>query len=136
MPEDEHFRTMTPGADGLPVVGPTRRSLGAKIPDDIVPDANGEVHPGAGGMSTAPGSIWNLPHHRRPRGMGRGSTGPPGDWVFSATEGQLVNPALLVRRDPRRPAKHALVEPRHSMQLNRYQGALAATRPQWRRVWP
>src|SRR2546430_2606362 len=78
MPPGEYFRTMTRADDGLPVVGRSARSLGVRVPEDIQPDAAGRVVPGQGGMSVAPGSFWNLPNHRRPRGLGRGSTGPCG----------------------------------------------------------
>ncbi len=66
--------------------------------------------------------------------MGRGSTGPPGDLVYHAMEATLRTESLTVRADPKRPSKHALVEPAHSMSLAVYEDALAATRPNWRRL--
>ncbi len=84
----------------------------------------------------SPGSMWNLPNHRRPRSMGRGSTGPAGDRVF-AVEGACVDaPPLATRPDPARPEKHAFVEPSEPIPLDGFEAALAATRPHWRPVWP
>jgi len=109
--------------------------LGVRVPEDVSPDAAGVVMPGTGGMSVAPDSMWNLPNHRRPRGMERGSTGPVADHVFSITEGSLGDNGLTARPDPDAPGVHALVEPRTPMLLVGYEGALTATRASWQGVW-
>ncbi len=83
------FRSMTPADNGDPVVAPTARGLGVRAPEDIKPDAGGEVSPNEGGMSVSPGSVWNLPPHRRPRTMGRGSTGHAADEVYESMPGAL-----------------------------------------------
>jgi len=129
------YRAMTPNADGLPTVGRTARSLGVRS-SDVTVGRGGWVEPGTGGMSVAPGSPWNLPHHRRPRSLGRGSTGHDEDRVFEISEGRVVAESLVVRPDGRRPELHAFVEPATRMQLGEYETALAATRPAWKVVWP
>lgn len=126
------FRAMKPAPDGMPVTAPSGRALGARIPGDIDPDAQGVVHPRTGGMSVSPGSVWNIPHHRRPRGMGHGSTGPPGDQIFGMEA--FSGFRLCARPDPARPDKHAFVEPALPMLSEPYQQELVATRPSWRRM--
>ena len=127
---------MTPEADGLPTVGRSARMLGVRVPEDIHLDAGGHVLPGTGGMSVAPDSMWNLPNHRRPRGMGRGSTGPVPDHVFSIVSAPLRDNGLVARRDPEAPVVHARIEPREKVLLEEFERSLAATRPSWSRVWP
>jgi hypothetical protein len=105
------------------------------VPEDIAPDANGNVIPGTGGMSCSPGSIWKIPAHRRPRGMARGSSGPPGDRVYGAGIDAL-GPSLRLRPDPRRPDDHVFIEPDSVMLLADYVRCLVATRPEWKRAWP
>jgi len=131
-----YFRAMTPDPDGLPRCGSSARSLGVRVPQDVRPDAAGYITPGTGGMSVAPDSLWNLPHHRRPRGMGRGSTGPEQDYVFSIKVGPLQLHELQVRPDPRTPSVHALVEPMKRIRLEEFQHVLVATRPNWTTAWP
>ena len=127
------FRSMTPAADGLPTVGRSARSLGVRVPQDIRADADGNVWPGQGGMSVAPDSMWNVPNHRRPRSMERGSTGPAFDQVFALVSIQV---GLAVRLDPDRPTKHAYVEPASVVPLEAFEDSIADTRPEWKRVWP
>jgi hypothetical protein len=60
------YRSMTKDGDE-PKVGPSARSLGVRVPNDI-PAPDGKVTPGSGGMSVAP--AWgDLPPWRI-----------PGDW--------------------------------------------------------
>jgi hypothetical protein len=125
---------MTPADDGGPVIAPTARGLGARVPEDISPDAAGEVSPGTGGMSVSPGSVWNLPGHRRPRTMGRGSTGHAFDAVYVTTPQALIPYTLSVREDPASPATHAFVEPASRRPLASYQQGLGDSRPAWRKV--
>lgn len=127
---------MTPAADGLPLVGPSARTLGVRVPQDVMPNAVGDVVPGSGGMSVAPDSMWNLPHHRRPRGLGRGSTGHVQDYVFAVEPASLQEQVLVVRPDPAAPRIHALVEPMRPVPLQMFEYALAATRLHWRVEWP
>jgi hypothetical protein len=130
------FRAMTPALDGLPMVGRAARLLGVRVPQDIAPDRDGEVRPGTGGMSVAPTSMWDLPNHRRPRGMGRGSTGPSNDQVYSLQEVVLDDQLLALRADPEAPMINAFVEPLTIVALSEYATRLAGTRPSWMRVWP
>lgn len=130
------FRGMTPSEDGLPVVARSARALGVRADKDIRLNSEGRVLPGCGGMSVAPSSVWNLPNHRRPRGMGRGSTGPAADRMFSIAPESVSSAGLLVRPDPERPAKHAFIEPPEVIELFRYEAMLGSTRTQWKQVWP
>jgi hypothetical protein len=129
------YRAMIPSGDGLPTVGRTARCLGVRA-SDVTVGPDGSIAPGMGGMSVAPGSPWNLPHHRRPRSLGRGSTGHDQDRVFEVAEDRVGAASLAVRPDDRRPELHAFVEPATRMQLVDYEQALAATRPAWKVVWP
>jgi hypothetical protein len=135
-PESLYYRTMTPDADGFPVVGRSARMLGVRIPQDVAPDEGGFVQPGTGGMSVAPGSIWNLPNHRRPRGMQRGSSGHPGDFVYGVEGTAILETGLVIRFDSALPQIHALVEPAISVELSRYEADLGSTRMAWRKQWP
>lgn len=117
-------------------MGRSARCLGVRVPRDIAPDADGFVTTGRGGMSVAPDSLWNLPHHRRPRTLGRGSTGPDGDHVFSVEGPSLEVRELRTRPDPAAPVIHAFVEPKGRVALAGFETALASTRPEWHRVWP
>jgi hypothetical protein len=127
---------MTPASDSPPLEGPTHRTLGIVVPEDVRPDAGGCVHWGGGGVSVAPCMLWKLPNHRRPRDMGRGSTGKNTDHVFSLSLESVRNVELATRADPDRVTKHALVEPDGSMLLDDYRAAIARTRIEWKRVWP
>src|SRR3990170_302226 len=131
-----YFRSMTPAIDHLPTSGRSARMLGVRVPGDVMPDGAGHVVPGTGGMSVAPDSMWNLPHHRRPRGMGRGSTGPVRDHVFSIAPAPLRDNGLVARRDPEAPVVHALIEPAETVLLEDFERSLVATRPSWSRAWP
>jgi hypothetical protein len=104
--------------------------------DNQIANAAGDVLPGTGGMSVAPGSMWNVPNHRRPRGMLRGSTGHAGDRVYSIEPAEIVNQPLSVRPHPPGSTLHAHVEPSRQMSLVAYEDALAATRPSWIQAWP
>ena len=134
--ETDYFRSMTPGSDGAPEVGRSARRLGVRVPQDVQQDAAGLVQPRTGGLSVSPDSLWNLPNHRRPRPLGRGSTGPAADTVYAIAEPLLEMRALVVRRDPGRPDKHAFEEPSAPTPLSAYESALESTCSAWRRVWP
>jgi len=110
--------------------------LGIRIPQDILPDERGFVHPGRIGMSVAPKSAWNLPNHRRPRGMGMGSSGRYDDRVYALGENALLDDKLKVRGDPDQPDRHAFIEPAFAVELSVYEADLADTRRDWRQMWP
>lgn len=122
---------MTPAEDGLPRGGRSARALGVRVPQDIQPDAEGAVIPGIGGMSVAPGSILNLPNHRRPRAYGSGSTGPDEDRIYAVEDDSLAAHPLLLQPDPNRPTRHATIEPEERTPLESYESALTATREDW-----
>lgn len=130
------FRAMTPDADRRPLVGRSERRLGVRVPQDVTPNAAGDIVPGTGGMSVAPDSIWNLPHHRRPRGLERGSTGPSQDYVYAVDPRVLMERGLVARPDPIAPAIHAFIEPASLVSLTGFEHALTSTRPDWQVVWP
>ena len=109
--------------------------LGVRVPEDIQPDDRGTVRPECGGMSVAPDSIWNGPHHRRPREMKRGSTGKSEDRMYALAAASVSN-ALAVRPDPKAPERHVFLEPVFPMHILEYREALERTRLHWRQVWP
>jgi hypothetical protein len=127
---------MTPAADGFPLEGSSHRTLGILSPGDVMPDADGRVAWGGGGLSAAPCTMWKLPNHRRPRSLGRGSTGNDKDHVFSLRFEDVRAVDLAIRADPMSPTKHALIEPIGSMPLNEYRDAVRRTRGDWKKVWP
>lgn len=130
-----YFRSMTPDDDGLPRIGRSARLLGVRA-QEIPADENGFVKPGTGGMSVAPDSMWNVPNHRRPRGMKRGSAGNINDRMYTLTDASLPADKLRVRVDPQAPQRHAFVEPAAIIELAGYENHLADTRNDWRQVWP
>lgn len=75
-------------------------------------------------MSVAPGSVWSIPNHRRPRGLRRGSTGPSGDFVYALAEAAIPVERLVIRADPECPQLHAFVEPVASIELSAYEDDL------------
>ncbi len=129
-----YFRSMTPDENGWPSTGPNKRKLGA-LPSETN-SLDGTFGSGTGGMSVSPKSPWHIPQHRRPRGMGRGSTGPDKDWVFGIDNGELHAAFLAVRLDPQNAQRHAFVEPVTTITLLEYNNSLASTQRHWRRAWP
>jgi hypothetical protein len=127
------YRAMTAGGDDMPMTGSSARTLGVRTPPDpypdIRPDANGLVHPGTGGMSTAP-SPDALDPWRRPPGFGVDGTGKDPLWRINVNDlGSDLNPVLD------HPG-HICVEPAQTMPYTQYQNALWATRPFWQSVLP
>lgn len=121
-----HYRSMTPAEDGLPIVGQSARLLGLRRGDDVTCDANDLVL--SGGMSVAPETPWNLPPHRRPRHLGRASTGNNKDAVYEIGEIDISKEQLTVTQDHE---DHALIHgdgPCHFGELVR---RIEATRPSW-----
>ena len=96
------------------------------LPDETnAPD--GTFGPGTGGLSVSPGSLWHVPNHRRPHGMGRGATGPVRDWIFMIDDGGLRATSLSTRLDPVNPIRHAFVEPIRILKLSEYNAVLVTT---------
>jgi hypothetical protein len=86
-------------------------------------------------MSVAIGTFWNLPAHRRPRLLGRGSTGPVTDRIYEVAV--PFRPDLLLEVFEDLPLEHhAVVEPSGRMPFVQYESALLATRANWTPVEP
>jgi hypothetical protein len=135
-PPAPNYRAMISDADGLPKSGRSARMIGVRVPQDIMPDERGFVRPGTGGMFVAPDSEWNVPNHRRPRGMRNGSTGNTDDRIYALPDISIRADKLSVRADPQHPDKHAFMEPAAIIELAGYETDLADTRRDWRQVWP
>jgi hypothetical protein len=131
-----YYRAMMSDAVGLPRSGKSARMLGVRVPQDIMPDEKGFVRPGTGGMSVAPDSEWNVPNHRRPRGMHNGSTGKTDDRMYALPDMSIRADRLSMRADPQHPDKHAFMEPAVMIELAGYETDLANTRSDWRQVCP
>lgn len=120
------FRIMLKDVEGRPVVGTSDNMLGARVSVDVRPDGEDRVHPTRGGISVAPEDPARLPPHLRPIRLG-GQCGLPLFRIEDASLGQ----ELAYRPDPKKPTRHGMIEPAASMLLRAYQGALAATAPDW-----
>jgi hypothetical protein len=123
------YRSMKEDADGLPMVGRSPRMLGVRTGSDPTPDVTASapsdpVVPGQGGMSVAPGDPMHLQPFRRPPSLG--GIGKDPVWWIDTDD---LEPELGFRQD--RPT-HGLVEPRHTMPLQDFEGALAKTRSRWK----
>jgi hypothetical protein len=126
------YRSMTREGD-RPRIGPTARSLGARVPGDIAA-RDGRVWPGTGGMSVAP--AWrDLPPWRIPRRLihlAPDAAGNHEDACWRMGEGPFeigrVAEGLALRPD--RPG-HGTVEPSEATTVDRYQADLATTRDLW-----
>lgn len=126
---------MIPDRDGLPRVGSTARTLGARSPDDHpepdIPLGEGaNVYPATGGMSTALPPPNNLPPHRRPPKHG----GWDKKLELYELETDELPDELEERIDPYNPTRHVFIEPSRVMSFEEYQQALHATRVLWRPV--
>jgi len=122
------YRSMRAADIGLmPAVGPTGRTLGARVPLDIPVDADGMVSPGTGGMSVAPFSPANLPSHRRPSSLPGGTSKDP-VWSILVTQ---LGVDLSYRPDPDNLLGHGFVEPSHRMSYAQYEGELESTQGRW-----
>ncbi|MCB1077740.1 MAG: hypothetical protein KDM64_07935 [Verrucomicrobiae bacterium] len=117
-------------ADGLPLCGSDRRTLGVKQgapPEGDIPiQTDGTVAPSTGGLSVAPVSPRNLPKHRRPPEFG----GEGRDPIFYFDLSNIEGSGIAFRRD--RP-EHGLIEPDTEMTFESFQGMIYQTRKQWRK---
>jgi hypothetical protein len=117
-------------ADGdYPEVASSAKGLGVRTSGDdadIVPDANGLVHPGAG-MSVSPNDPNFLPRFRRPREHGGGTAKHP---VWAILEDELPDALVFVPDSP----EHGVIGPVDSMPVEAYEAALAETQRAWRKV--
>lgn len=123
------------------MLGSSSSTLGVRVPGglgipDIVPDSDGHVSPGTGGMSVSP-SIRQLPLRLIPRRLNSlvpGAIGNNNLFVWRTGEGPFapgpVADRLVLRPDPRGPG-HGFVEPAQRMPLEEYVLAIQATRDQW-----
>jgi hypothetical protein len=131
------FRAMLRDGD-KPKTGPTKKTLGVKGGndrfDDIAPDANGNVHPGTGGMSVAPN--WrNLPEHRIPKRLRHLYPRASGSddyacWRMGTgafESGPIAEKLNLAVDKP----KHGMLQPAGVMTLAEFQAVLAATQDLW-----
>lgn len=133
---------MLPAGD-RPMVGTQRLQLGARVPVDIVPDADGKVHPGTRGMSVFR-SINDFPPNMVPtrlRSLVPDAAGDDATTMWVRGQGPFENgpfaASLDFRVDPRpRKDHHGCVVPNRAMPLADYQSALAATQDEWEAVEP
>jgi len=70
MPVQTIYRAMRKETDGLPALGESSSTLGARAQVDIPVEASGRVRPETGGMSVAPDDPRRLPKPRRPFSLG------------------------------------------------------------------
>lgn len=130
---------MTPAHDGQPQVERSARGLGVRLTGtvlDLKEDGEGFVDFGSGGLSVAPCSYWKLPAHRRPRPLGRGSTGHTTDRIYRLALTRVPNRELAVKADTTNPFRHATIEAAMRMRVDAFDLAVKATRQDWVQVWP
>jgi hypothetical protein len=123
----------------LPVVGTTSSSeLGARPGPDVTIDQVGNVVLDGKGMSVAP--AWrDLPYTRIPRrlnGLFPGAAGSNANSCFVLGAGPFQASAVtadleLIPDAGPPPVRHGVVAPARVMTEGQYNGALAATRPDW-----
>lgn len=119
------MRTLYRGmkADGdHPLVAATGTGLGVRVPGDIEPDDNGNVHPGSG-MSVAPDDPMFLQPHRRPIEFAGTAKHP----VWAIQTERLPDTLEFVADS----VDHGLIGPASVQPLNNYEAALASTRKDW-----
>lgn len=135
------YRVMVKEAD-RPLLGETSSTLGVRVPHDVIPDADGQVRPGQGGMSVSPtlSALNRLPARMIPRRLRHvvpSAAGNDSLFAWSLGEGEwpqdqaaLVR-GLQLRVDPK-DGQHGFVEPEAMTTLGQFRQALAATQDQWR----
>ena len=133
------YRAMKRVADDLPEVGTANSSqLGARPGPDVTVDAANNVVLDGKGMSVAP--AWrDLDYTRIPRRLHSkllGAAGPNSSACFAHGTGPFqaaaINVNLVLAPDPGAgPVTHGVVSPSQVMPEAQYNGAIAATRPNW-----
>ena len=93
---------------------------------DVVPDPQGFIGTGVGGLSVTPDDPTGMNPLRKPRALG----GIGKDPLF-VLDSDRLGVGLRFRRDPDEPRAHAFVEPTDRVPLAAYQRELHATRPSW-----
>lgn len=119
---------MKPDGDGSPRCGDTGATLGVRY-RDLAAGEDGLVHPGKGGLSVTPDDPLLMPEEFRPLALGGIGRLP----VFEISEDAL-GASFSIRSDPKRPARHAFIEPKLPTPLQDYQRLLCATKPNWRPI--
>jgi hypothetical protein len=124
------WRAMKATADLKPQLGPSARTLGVRVPPnlaaDILPDREGWVRPGTGGVSVSPDTPIHLHPTRRPVSLGGWGKDP----LFSLRADYLGD-GLQFRPDPRTPNRHGLIEPARPMKLEEFRALLNRTQTLW-----
>lgn len=118
---------MKAGADGLPALGRSARSLGVRVDGphaDVRIDQRGCVLPATGGMSVTVDDPAQMPPARRPTWLHHGLSE---DTLFAFGSPDL--PDMLAVRIDR--GAHGLVEPAAPRLLSEYEADLASTRRRW-----
>jgi hypothetical protein len=95
---------------------------------DVRLDADRVVRPGTGGMSVTPNDPKHLPAEFLPEALGGFGRLP----LYSIKTTELGE-ELVARLDPRKPDRHAFVEPAAPMQVGDFQHALCSTAASWTR---
>jgi hypothetical protein len=118
-----------------PRVGQSAGDLGVRVPNDIQTLGTGNVLPGTGGMSVAPG--WRkLPPHRIParlQAIAPEACGNTKTYCWRFGEGDFASGRFAAELDLRlTSAAHGNVEPAAPMGLAAFEAALAMTRDGWR----
>jgi len=126
-------------ADGLPDVGTANSSqLGARPGPDVTVDAANNVVLDGKGMSVAPAwrdlDYTRIPRRLRPKFSG--AAGPNAHACFARGSGPFqagaISTDLVLEPDQGPPpATHGVVAPAQVMTEAQYNGAIAATRPNW-----
>jgi hypothetical protein len=128
-----------------PMLGASSSTLGVRTPGgagipDIMPDPDGNVAPGTGGMSVSP-SVMDLVARlpptfipKRLRALVPDARGSNNVCVWRMGEGPFapapVTDRLSLRPDPADPG-HGFLEPATTLALQQYVHAIVATRDSW-----
>jgi hypothetical protein len=114
---------------GLPELGTSSSTLGARKGYDLLVDEEGLVHPNTEGMSVTPDDWRRMRRDRTPPELGGTGRHP----MFTIDTDNL-GPRLQFRRDPGNPVRHGFIEPTRTMSFDEYQAAIHATAASWWRV--
>ncbi len=122
------YRAMKPDESGLPMLGTSASTLGARQ-RDIPFGEDGLVRPCTGGMSVTPDRPDRIHLPLRPQALGGGGKHPA-----YGINVERLRPSLQFRRDPANPVNHGFIEPAEPMLFRDYEAALHATAAHWERV--